>query len=390
MSRKEVQREYLRAKINPVIERLVKDLLVDMPDDVVGFMKHWIEAKGGAPAPVQSKEEKPAQQEEEASDVSDKEEEEGEEIVDLPSKEELVKQKQHKGSRSSVSAEVYGKFNQKSDFKPKIVAKSSEQKERIRQRLSQAFMFSALDEHEQGVVIDAMEEQTFQPEEFVIKQGDAGNHLYVVDSGKLACTKIFSGKTEATFLKNYQPGDSFGELALLYNAPRAATIKAVETSVLFVLDRETFNHIVKDATVRKREEYEGFLSSVELLSNIDTYERSKIADAVKRIKFAPGDYVVTEGAKGDTFYFVEEGEAVATKSNKPEEQAKEVAQYKPGSYFGELALLYDVPRQANVIAKTELKLVALDRMSFKRLLGPLEHILQRNTQSYQNYEKLLA
>jgi cAMP-dependent protein kinase regulator len=48
-------------------------------------------------------------------------------------------------------------------------------------------------------------------------------------------------------LKTYEPGDAFGELALLYNAPRAATIKAKVASQLWVLDRNTFNHIVKDA-----------------------------------------------------------------------------------------------------------------------------------------------
>ena len=46
-------------------------------------------------------------------------------------------------------------------------------------------------------------------------------------------------------LKVYHPGDSFGELALLYNAPRAATIISKTNSVLFSLDRDTFNNIVK-------------------------------------------------------------------------------------------------------------------------------------------------
>jgi cAMP-dependent protein kinase regulator len=71
---------------------------------------------------------------------------------------------------------------------------------------------------------------------------------------------LFPGKTEETFLKKYQPGESFGELALLYNCPRAATIRADGDAVLWGLDRNTFNHIVKGAATKKREKYEKFLS----------------------------------------------------------------------------------------------------------------------------------
>lgn len=66
----------------------------------------------------------------------------------------------------------------------------------------------------------------------------------------------------------------------MYNAPRAATIKAKTDSILFGLDRETFNHIVKDAASRKREKYENFLSRVDLLQEMAPYERLQIADAL--------------------------------------------------------------------------------------------------------------
>jgi len=71
--------------------------------------------------------------------------------------------------------------------------------------------------------------------------------MYVIDSGELDCYKVFPPSTTETFLKSFKPGENFGELALLYNAPRAATIKAKTASVLFSLDRDCFNNIVKEA-----------------------------------------------------------------------------------------------------------------------------------------------
>jgi len=97
--------------------------------------------------------------------------------------------------------------------------------------------------------------------------------LYVIDSGELDCFKKFKKDGPDTHLKVYYPGEAFGELALLYNAPRAATIIAKTDSVLFSLDRETFNNIVKDAASKKREKYEEFLSKVEILHDMEPYER---------------------------------------------------------------------------------------------------------------------
>lgn len=137
--------------------------------------------------------------------------------------------------------------------------------------------------------------------------------LYVVDSGELECFKRFEEGGEEKYLKTYVRGESFGELALLYNAPRAASIKAKTDAVLFSLDRETFNHIVKDAHRKKREQYHEFLGNVEVLHSLDSYERDQIADALKRVVVEKGDYLFQEGQLGNEFYLLLEGEAQAHK-----------------------------------------------------------------------------
>lgn len=165
-----------------------------------------------------------------------------------------------------------------------MIPKSLDIQQKIKERLSNAFMFMSLDPKDLKVVIDAMDEKKVSGGEFVIREGENGDVLYIVESGELSCSKVLGGKE--TFLKKYASGDVFGELALLYNAPRAATIKADSESTLWVLDRNTFNNIVKDASQNKRNKYEQFLSTVPILANMDKYERSKIADCIKEVHFS--------------------------------------------------------------------------------------------------------
>lgn len=285
--------------------------------------------------------------------------------------------------RTSVSAEAFGLYHKKSDFKPIVIEKSDVVKNKIRKRLAESFLFNTLNEKDQNIVLDAMKEENFKKDDVVIREGEDGDVLYVVESGLYNCSKIFPGNTKPTNLTKYEAGAAFGELALLYNAPRAATITCLEEGTLYSLDRNTFNHIVKDAAAKRREKYEDFLSQVKILESLEPYERSKLADAFREETHKPGDYVIREDEQGDVFYFISEGEAIATKTLEAGKAPVEVMQYKRGDYFGERALIKNEPRAANVIAKTDLTTVSLDRHSFKRLLGPIEEILKRNIASYK-------
>ncbi len=84
--------------------------------------------------------------------------------------------------------------------------------------------------------------------------------MYVVDSGEYDCTKVISGKE--TYLKTYKSGESFGELALMYNAPRAATIKCKTAGKMYGLDRSTFTNIIQEAAIKKRK------ANLEVLSKV--------------------------------------------------------------------------------------------------------------------------
>jgi len=183
------------------------------------------------------------------------------------------------------------------------------------------------------------------------------------------------------------PGETFGELALLYNAPRAATIVCKSaTAELWSLDRNTFNHILKTAVQKKREKYDDFMEKVDILKNLDKQERSKLCDAFQEHWFKDGECIIREGDReANLFFMIMEGGAIATKITEPGKPAEIVKNYTSGGYFGERALLKDEPRAASIIAQGEVCVVSLDRAAFKRLLGPIENILGRNEAEYRKW-----
>lgn len=133
--------------------------------------------------------------------------------------------------------------------------------------------------------------------------------------------------------------------------------------------------------------YESFLKTVDLFQTIDPYEISQISDALKTKQVKAGEIIIKQNDDGDVFYILEDGECYAEKVFTEGEQGEKVKEYEKGTYFGELALIKNEPRAASIIAKTDCRLLSLDRLSFKRLLGPIENLLKRNSEAYIKYIK---
>ena len=387
------QKEYLEKKIKPIMENLIFQLVLERPEDPTAFMVDWLQKTAG----YNLNGLKPEEKEEfanlkreivkyRAKDKNnlDFEQSEEEDIV-YDMDDENRKVRKNIEGRKAISAESYGKFNKKEKFKPRYIQKSDSQITRIKGRILQSFLFNTLEAKDISIVIGAMEEKAFSSGDVVIQQGDEGDCLYIVDSGELDCFKIMPGTSKEKFLKTYVAGEAFGELALLYNCPRAATINAKTSCILWSLDRDTFNNIVKESARMKRQKYETFLKSVEILSTMDEYEISVVSEALRRCVFREGEYIIRQGEVGDVFYIIEEGEAVAFGSKDHGKASIPEMNYSKGNYFGELSLLRDQPRAANVKAKTDVKLLALDRNSFKRVLGPIDVILKRNAKKYKKF-----
>ena len=308
------------------------------------------------------------------------------------------------GRRTSVSAESLNPTASSNDnWTPPFHQKSQDQLARLKKSISGNFLFSHLDDEQSAQVLGALVEKPipakgikvccfiscfcllpsvsnshFTPQ--VITQGDQGDFFYVVEKGTFDVYVNPAGSLQpgpeglGNKVATIEPGGSFGELALMYNAPRAATVMSNEAgSTLWALDRITFRRILMDSTFQRRRLYESFLEEVEILSTLTKYERSKIADALETQKYPAGTTIIKEGDVGEAFYLLESGEAEAYKFSAD----GPVKHYKKGDYFGELALLNDAPRAASVVSKTEVKVATLGKAAFQRLLGPVESIMRR-------------
>jgi cGMP-dependent protein kinase len=204
----------------------------------------------------------------------------------------------------------------------------------------------------------------------IIKKGAEGNVFYMVKEGTVSVTDMGAQFSDHTLTV----GAYFGERALLTGEPRAATITAQTPVLLMALDREAFTTLlgplkdVLDHNMNMR-----ILSSVKLFEKLSPKEQQKLSQSFTYEKFANGATIIEQGEPGKKFYILKDGTA------KVLADGKEVGQLKSGTYFGEMALLDDEVRKASVVATSDCECFVLDRATFTRILGSLQHIISRET-----------
>ncbi|KAM6417443.1 cAMP-dependent protein kinase type II-beta regulatory subunit [Pluvialis apricaria] len=294
--------------------------------------------------------------------------------------------------RASVCAEAYNPDEEEDDTESRIIhPKTDDQRNRLQEACKDILLFKNLDPEQMSQVLDAMFEKLVEGGEHVIDQGDDGDNFYVIDRGTydiyVKCDGV--GRCVGT----YDNRGSFGELALMYNTPRAATIIATSPGAIWGLDRVTFRRIIVKNNAKKRRMYENFIESLPFLKSLEVSERLKVVDVIGTKVYKDGEQIIAQGDSADSFFIVESGEVriIMTRKGKQdveENGAVEIARCSRGQYFGELALVTNKPRAASAFALGTVKCLVMDVQAFERLLGPCMEILKRNIANYE--EQLVA
>ena len=237
--------------------------------------------------------------------------------------------------------------------------------------LEQHFLFKKVGDLTE--VIDSLHPVFFMSGDVICWQGDPGELFFCLEHGKAEV--IINGASVATL----HHGSAFGELALIHNVPRAATIRSVSNCQLWAVDRVTFRTLLASTASHSRDEKVAALRNVSLFQNLNDAAIDRISDALEIVTFASGDYIIKQGDLGDRFYVVKSGEVIVTQSSSGGYE-NELTRCQVGDYFGEIALMQDEPRKANVKALSPtVECYSLDRASFTSMMGSLKTVLEKNT-----------
>lgn len=408
--------QYLNAKnINGMFIQIVESLLIEKPSNAVAFIIEYLykqypdqakaanigggagnaassqQAQAKAEAKVAEAKTQPAAKSEskkpskKADDSDEDEEDDFNEEEAAPVVQPPPKAPQGKSRRTSVSAESMDPNKLKSQMSQVTsIEKSPEITSRLLEVVGRSPLLRTLDDEQKQMTVKAFSGPLIKhPGENIITQGDIGDIFYLLEDGLVDVYVSKKGGPEVK-VHTYTPGNSFGELAIMYNAPRAATCRAQTECKLWALDRVSFKVIVVAAAMRKRELYVSFLKQVPILESLTEMEIMTLADSMAEEKYNDEDVICQQGDSGDYFYIVKEGIAVCTQKDASGND-KVVAELKAGEYFGEIALLTEKPRQATVKARGALKVLSLDRATFTRVMGPMEEIMKRNMDQYNKY-----
>jgi CRP-like cAMP-binding protein len=220
--------------------------------------------------------------------------------------------------------------------------------------------------------------QQLEAGEVLFRQGDRGTDMFIVVEGTVKVVLADEHGREL-LLKETGPGGVIGELALLSQQPRAATVVATAFTRLLKLTRASFLQFLNDNTTAGADSVQSSYRDlsqqykVELLKRIDWFaslppdELALLANRLRVQKYDRHDIIFRRGDPGDAFYIIVQGWVNAFVTSQ-EGDTIVLNQFGSGDSFGEMALLDNKPRSAGIMALTPLQLLTLNRAEFSAVL----------------------
>jgi CRP-like cAMP-binding protein len=201
----------------------------------------------------------------------------------------------------------------------------------------------------------------------VVRQGERATAFYVVRTGTFQVVEEDHESGNERPLRLLTRGEGFGELGLSEGSPRTATVRSLEEGEVFEIDKATFDRLLADMSqvpqFAPTIQWISELRDLKAFSHLEADELGELVRHGQWLNFAAEDVIIEQGEVGDSFYAIRSGQLRVF------EGGKQVRTMGPGMYFGEIALLLDVPRTATVQAITPVRVFRLDRQGFERVIA---------------------
>lgn len=278
-----------------------------------------------------------------------------------------------KEKRMAVSGESSSTAQEDTKKELERHPKDFRSKQLIKDAINENDFLKNLESAQVREIVDCMYPKSYNKSDVIVQEGDIGHALYVIAEGRLEVTK------DSEVLGEMSGGTVFGELAILYNCKRTATVKAIDGAKLWIIDRSVFQMIMMRTGMMRQAEHIAFLKSVPLLKNLSDQEFGKLGDVLEEDYYHGDDFIIREGERGDTFYIINKGSVIVTQRVAGYDEPQEIRRLQRGDYFGEKALLSEDRRTANVIAEIPgVECLVVERTAFKALIGNLDELRKKD------------
>ena len=301
------------------------------------------------------------------------------------------KRQKKKDKRPTISDEPLSnnelKMNNNNNFRQEQIGDPSEKFEKFKEKIQSLSFFKYLTPFELNQVLSSFQTETFNEGDTIFKQGTDADKLYFIEKGEISCWKTMRPEDPKTFIKTLKEGDSFGELALMYNYIRNYTIIAKTNVVLFSLDRRTYKNIVQGNIIKQRENYKNILEKVDILQTLTPEELSKIIDIIEEREYKEGEDIIKQNANEDDFFILCNGKCHSEKISDSGKAPQFLKDFESFEFFGEIPWFKGETRNYIVKADDNCNVLVISKKKFKRLVGTLENLLKRKNELYQKYMK---
>ena len=256
-------------------------------------------------------------------------------------------------------------------------------------------LFSDLSKNAFIALMERMHMRTIQTNEPVITEGDKGDSFFIIAQGKVRVEKkAESGKPMV--LATLGEGAFFGEMALLSDAPRSASILAEEPTQLFeisksVLDKVTAEYgSVKQVLLRfyKQRLLSNLMQTSRIFKPLTPQQRKDLVEKFKSREVPAREAILAEGQRGDGLYLVLSGRVRVLKSKSGGDKQIVLAKLKEGDVFGEMSLLSNEPVNATVVAETRAIILRLPRKAFAEVLSTHPQLLEQISELSDERQKM--